>query len=264
MASVRYTLEEFVQASPDEVLGRLAELYSRMGFSSLRVNAIEAWRAQLPRLSAGVAELILERPEAREWHVLLEYGIPLRDRRPDAVILGHDTIFVVEFKVGAESHDSAAAWQVHSYALDLRDFHPGCEGKNIIPILVATDAQGALSERGFADQFRGHTFAVQEANCANLGRCLCQLAAHGSVGASGLINAAEWDTARYSPTPTIIEAAQSFLAAIACRRYHTLFPMRWKQHRKPSWTRWRIHKKNKPELSASLLEFRDPGRRLWD
>src|SRR4051794_3021367 len=106
MASVRYRLEEFVSAPPDEILGRLTDLYARMGFSALWTRAIEAWNAQFPVLQQAVVQLVTKRPAAREWHILLEYTIPLRDRRPDVIILATDIIFVIEFKVGAVTHDS--------------------------------------------------------------------------------------------------------------------------------------------------------------
>ena len=148
MPVVCYTLDQFLNAPADQVLGRLSQLYSDIGFSSLLTSAIDAWRDQLPILRDAIHQLVNSRPDAQDWHVLLEYQIPMRDRRPDAVILAGPAVFVLEFKVGAESHDSAAMWQVQSYALDLRDFHPECHNQAIIPILVATHAPGEeLSEK---------------------------------------------------------------------------------------------------------------------
>ncbi len=210
MAVVRYTLEGLLDVSQDEVLGRLAIAYAEMGFAALWASAIDAWKTQLPALQEAVRQLIGDRPEARGWHVLFEYSIPLRDRRPDAVILGTNVIFVIEFKVGAESYDSVAAWQVQSYALDLRDFHPGCCDKTIVPILVATHAPGtAFSERLIGTQLRAASFPVQETNCVTLGSCLRHFAATECKATVAAIDATKWEAARYLPTPTIIEAAQT-------------------------------------------------------
>jgi hypothetical protein len=140
---------------------------------------------------------------------LLEYSIPLRDRRPDALILADNVVFVIEFKIDAQTHDSAAMWQVQSYALDLRDFHPMCGTRTLIPILVATGAtEVPLTERLLETQLRQTSFPVQKANSATLGNCLCQFAtSHASI-ANELIDPTVWEAAVFSPTPTIIEAAQ--------------------------------------------------------
>lgn len=62
---------------------------------------------------------------AREWTLFLEFEIPRRQRRIDAVILMHSAIIVLEFKIGYKFFDSASIWQVREYGLDLRDFHAG-------------------------------------------------------------------------------------------------------------------------------------------
>lgn len=210
MAAVRYSLAELLAAPPDQVLGRLAQLYADLGFSSLHTAAIDAWKDQIPILKDAVRELVAARPDAGEWSLLLEYVLPMRDRRPDAVILAGPAVFVLEFKVGAESYDSAATWQVQSYALDLRDFHPGCRGRAIAPILVATEAAGdAVSERALETQLRDASLPVQLTNSATLGACLCQLAALHCPPGACVIDASEWEASNYSPTPTIIEAAQA-------------------------------------------------------
>lgn len=216
MPSVRYTLAEFLDAPPDQVLGRLAQLYADLCFSALLTAAIDAWKDQIPILKNAIGELIASRPDASGWSMLLEYVLPMRDRRPDAVILAGPAIFVLEFKVGAESHDSAAMWQVQSYALDLRDFHPGCSGRAIVPILVSTEAGGEeVSERALETQLRDASLPVQLSNSATLGACLCQQAEIHCSPTGQPIDPAEWEAANFSPTPTIIEAAQALFGGHA-------------------------------------------------
>jgi hypothetical protein len=213
VASVRYKLGDLVDAPTDEVLGRLAHLYADFGFHSLLTSAIDAWKEQLPILQDALRELISARPDTVAWNVLLEYEVPMRDRRPDVVVLADGYIFVIEFKVGADSFDSVALWQVQSYALDLRDFHPGCRGRPIIPILVATEAQGdQFSERELATRLREPSTPVQRTNRTTLGACLRHHATTNGRPGQPAINADEWDSAVYSPTPNIIEAARSLFA----------------------------------------------------
>jgi len=47
MPSIRFTVAEFLAAPDEQVLGRLAQLYSDLGFSRLFTSAIEAWRKQI-------------------------------------------------------------------------------------------------------------------------------------------------------------------------------------------------------------------------
>jgi hypothetical protein len=213
VASVRYKLADLVTAPTDEVLGRLAHLYADLGFHSLLTSAIDAWKDQLPILQSALRELATARPDALTWNVLLEYVLPMRDRRPDVVILAGKCVFVIEFKVGAKTFDSAALWQVQSYALDLRDFHPGCRDRSIVPILVATEAEGdQFSERDLQTQLREPSTPVQRASRTTLGPCLRHHAIVGCQSSEHDIDPDDWDSAIYSPTPSIIEAARSLFA----------------------------------------------------
>ena len=210
MPSIRFTVAEFLATPDEQVLGRLAQLYADLGFSTLLTSAIDAWRKQIGVLRDALSEVVGMQHEAAGWSLLLEYVLPMRDRRPDAVLLAGPAIFVMEFKVGAESHDTAAMWQVQSYALDLRDFHPGCRGRPIVPILVATDSEAqAFSEKALQTHLREASLPVQLASSATLGACLSRLAAIHCGAGLPPIDPAAWDTANFSPTPSIIEAAQA-------------------------------------------------------
>jgi len=210
MPAICYMIGDFLEAPHDQVLGKLTGLYAELGFSSLLTTAIAAWRDQLPIIQDAIRQLVSHRQDALRWHVLLEYVLPMRDQRPDVVILAGPSVFVLEFKVGATSYDTAALWQVQSYALDLRDFHPGCRGRMVVPILVATDALGnELSEKILQTRLREASLPVQQANRATLGECLCRAADDHCQPDAPTIDAEEWSSARYAPTPNIIEAAQA-------------------------------------------------------
>ncbi|MGQ9635623.1 MAG: hypothetical protein ACUVXB_15435 [Bryobacteraceae bacterium] len=71
-------------------------------------NALTELSAErLPILRAALAS-----DSARAWSVLLEYAIPQREKRIDAVILAHDVILVLEFKCGALRYENEARRQV--------------------------------------------------------------------------------------------------------------------------------------------------------
>ena len=92
-------------------------------------------------IAAMTKELVASIEDANEWWLLLEYEIPRRERRPDAIILAWDLIFVVEFKIGQTAFGSTDRWQAQSYALDIRDFHAASRDRFVTPILVASKAR---------------------------------------------------------------------------------------------------------------------------
>ncbi len=73
-------------------------------------------------------------------------------KRADAVLIAGNIVFVIEFKVGASAHASAAFDQVQDYALDLKNFHEGSHSVPIVPVLVSTNAESRpLPELKFAN-----------------------------------------------------------------------------------------------------------------
>ena len=167
----------------------------------------ESWTAQLEYLESAVAELLSAEPAAAQWSLLLEYEIPRRQRRIDAVLLAGTVIFAIEFKVGATTFERASVWQVEDYALDLRDFHSASRGRPIVPVLVATAATTPAGAKSDA------VLRVGQTGLAN-----AILDAHRSHSTAGPpIDAAEWDASGYRPTPTIIEATRRLFAGHSVR-----------------------------------------------
>src|SRR5207249_489757 len=110
------------------------------GFSSVRTSQIEAWEEELACLESMKRVLIERLQSSNAWGVLLEYPIPRRQKRIDAVLLAAGLVLVLEFKTGATRFESSAVSQVEDYALDLHDFHRATQGRTVAPILVATRA----------------------------------------------------------------------------------------------------------------------------
>ena len=135
----RCLLGTFNGTSVSEKLGLLTLVYASSGFASSYTKQTEARQAEIELLGRLAARLVEAIPQSREWSLLLEYEIPRRGNRPDAIVLAEDLIFVIEFKVGATGFSGDAEWQVISYALDLRDFHPASQSRTILPV-VATAA----------------------------------------------------------------------------------------------------------------------------
>ena len=137
----RCRLSDFGSTSSAEKLGFLIAAAASAGFATHHTKQTEAWRREIELLGNVAGRLLSTTPPSRDWWLLLEYEIPRRGKRPDAILLADELIFVIEFKVGADKFSSEDEWQVVSYALDLRDFHLGSQERTILPILVATEAR---------------------------------------------------------------------------------------------------------------------------
>lgn len=134
--------------------------------------------------------------------IIYEYTIPRVGGRIDNVVLLGDVIFVLEFKVGSEVYLGAAATQVRSYAIDLKNFHEESHNRIIVPILIATNAPNFEVK---ITKYRNNVFDVIYTN----GNNLAQIFDIFKKDFNQQIHLTKWLNSRYVPTPTIIEAAES-------------------------------------------------------
>jgi hypothetical protein len=197
------SVSDFLRDPEDLIIGRLARI-TEQGIAEISAEQIEAWREQVPILRDA-----LKRACAGAWHLFLEFPIPRRGKRIDAVILTNSLVLVLEFKCGAKQYLSAAIQQVEDYCLDLRDFHSGSRCRTIVPVLVATEAKiiSLPAEPSF-----DFVAPVWRSNGAALGEVLEQATTAYEVDGSRTIVPESWNHAEYLPTPTIIEAAQLLYA----------------------------------------------------
>jgi hypothetical protein len=193
------TVKEFLAHEDDLVVGRQTSV-TRGALTELSAEQLDAWREQLPILRTALAT-----EAARDWYLLLEYPIPRRGKRIDAVILAHDVILVLEFKCGAREYDKQARTQVEDYCLDLRDFHAESCHRILIPFLVATNAK---NEPPTVGDVLDWVAPVWLANACSLCSLLEKAVIQSSVSTAAPINPQRWSRAEYAPTPTIIEAAR--------------------------------------------------------
>ncbi|MGB9619258.1 MAG: hypothetical protein ACP5UT_18475 [Bryobacteraceae bacterium] len=100
------TVPEFLAHEQDLIVGRQTGVIGS-ALTELSAEQLEAWREQLPILRTALSS-----DSALGRHLLLEYPIPRRGKRIDAVILAHDIILVLEFKCGARKYEKEARSQV--------------------------------------------------------------------------------------------------------------------------------------------------------
>ena len=141
----------------------------------------------------------------QDWHLILEYPIPRRSKRIDAIILAKDIVFVIEFKDRETKYSLDATSQVEDYSLDLRDFHKQSATKTIIPIVWASDAK-EKSNRIFEN--KDFVKPTLFANRQNLHLIVKSSFEFYTNTTNPEIIPNDWNNSEYLPTPTIIEAAQ--------------------------------------------------------
>ncbi len=187
------TITNFLQADTNHILGILAHNNE----FSLEQTQRYAWEYEIALLKK-----ILRGYEGR---IFFEYSIPRMGRRIDVVLIIKNVIFVLEFKVGDKEFLQYAIDQALDYALDLKNFHETSHSHLIAPILIATEAKNTISTISTTPHNDNIVFTVKT-NGSSLEEVLKDvlLFADGND-----INTEEWEAGRYSPTPTIIEAAMA-------------------------------------------------------
>ena len=185
----------FLGRSTEAVLGTLT-VNSSFG---IEPTQRDAWIEEIRILRTA-----LQPHRAEAGKVYLEFTVPRVGKRIDAVVVLRHAVFVMEFKVGESKFSGSAIDQVWDYALDLKNFHQTTHDKTVVPILIATHAANEL----IAIDTTEHGDAVLRpilVGADSLSQAMERALAFDT--APSAINAQQWETGRYSPTPTIVEAA---------------------------------------------------------
>ena len=177
------------------VLGALTD---RSEFS-VELPQREAWLAEIRLLQSQLSGL--------RGQLYLEFSIPRMGQRADAILLLDSILYVLEFKVGETAFSRNGLDQVTDYTLDLKHFHSSSHHLPIVPVLIATQAK-AQAVRVEPFPHRDQVFKPVCSNGQNLAELIqvCREKAIEQFEWSTL-TAEQWSAGRYSPTPTIIEAA---------------------------------------------------------
>ena len=185
-------IPDFHQRSNEEILGRLAQGND----FALEQTQRDAWLEEI-RILKNVLQ-------PYKGSVYFEYSIPRMGKRIDVVLVIGSVIFVLEFKVGEKEFPSHAIDQVWDYALDLKNFHETSHDSYIAPILIATNAE--VSAAIISTTHNDKLLTPIRCNEELLKPIIVDVLRF-SDGTE--INPIEWETGRYQPTPTIIEAAMA-------------------------------------------------------
>src|SRR6266404_593274 len=186
-------ITNFLNTSPNEILGQLV---TSSGFS-IEQTQRDAWLQEIGILKKVLSDV--------RGSIYFEYAIPRMGKRIDVVLLIGSVIFVLEFKVGEREFTSYALNQAWDYALDLKNFHETSREYFIAPVVIATNAQPAttvISATSHNDKVLSPIRCNVELLTLVIERVL-------EFADGAVINPTHWESGRYSPTPTIIEAAMA-------------------------------------------------------
>jgi hypothetical protein len=192
------TIASFLLKAPNEILGQLVRSSTIAG-ASLDASQSDAWLHEIQILQDTL------RPYCDSGKLYFEYSIPRLGKRIDVVALIASVIFVLEFKIGDKTFTASALDQVCDYALDLKNFHETSHTAAIAPVLVATDAN-VVTTCIAATPHGDNLLLPIKATPQTLGDAIHH--ALKFIDATKL-DATTWETGRYCPTPTIVEAAMA-------------------------------------------------------
>jgi len=187
------TISNFLTTSTNEIFGSIA----RNSDFPDEPTQKGAWTQEI-----RILKNVLGNYEGR---IFFEYSIPRMGRRIDVVLIIRNVIFVLEFKVGEKEFNQSAFDQVWDYALDLKNFHETSHINLIAPVLIATESKkcyAIISEMPHNDNLL-LPIRTNEENLSSVISSVLEFAEGENI------NLDNWATGRYSPTPTIIEAAMS-------------------------------------------------------
>lgn len=187
------SISNFLHSSNEEILGALA---LNNDFALIQTQR-GAWVAQI--------EILREILTPHQGSIYFEYSIPRMGRRIDVILIIGPVIFVLEFKVGESEFSTYAMDQVCDYALDLKNFHDSSHEQYIAPVLIATNAKDAVPIIAVTPQNDRLLFPIKS-NTTQLGKVIEDVL---DFVDGNDIDVNQWESGRYCPTPTIIEAAMA-------------------------------------------------------
>ncbi|MCL2540632.1 MAG: DUF2075 domain-containing protein [Firmicutes bacterium] len=181
------------------ITDKITAEYSR-NFRRLEKEQVRVWEYEINHLKT-----VLQKFDGR---VLFEYSIPRIGRRIDAVLLIKGIVFVLEYKDTESSFLRSSIDQVHDYALDLKNFQKESHDKLIVPILIVTRNKQIINNEITVQSDR--VVDPIKCNSSNLEIIINEVCL--KFANEAVFDYIAWEDSRYSPTPTIVEAAQALFS----------------------------------------------------
>ncbi len=213
----RSSVAEFLSISDGEILARLSTEYARRGFTRQYTDQTLTWGRDIRSLRQCFLESLQSDGTAGNWGLLLEFSIPRKEVRIDAVLLIHNEIVILEAKSGGDF--SQARRQIEEYALLLHYFHKASNERRIVPVIVSPEAGEPDLDPLKQDELFPQLarFWVKKATISSWQSLPDVLKLIGDRESSEQIQPEPWDESPYHPVPSIIEAAIALKGGLSIR-----------------------------------------------
>jgi hypothetical protein len=194
--------DTFRATSPQVIQGSLASF-----LRDASEQQVHAWDESIAPLQHEVGEVIDRDSYASRYSAILEYELPMEQRRPDVLFLSSGSVFVLELK-GKREPALADIDQAAAYARDLRAYHRECHDRPVHAILVMTRGRGHIGRSG----------QVRIVGLDAVDELVQELDSPGS--GDPISPDAFLAPEAYAPLPTIVEAARELFESRQLRRIH--------------------------------------------
>ncbi len=188
------SISSFFTKSTKEIIGEIT--LSNQFDSTLNQN--KSWEVQIPLLKEAFGN--------HDGTIFFEFSIPRMGKRVDVLAIISGIVFVIEFKVGEHKYYRSNLEQVWDYALDLKNFHEPSHNALLAPVLVATEAKKSFIEIATTSH-NDNLLRPIKANKVDLRNAIDKTIEF--FRDNHKVEADDFSKGRYSPTPTIVEAALS-------------------------------------------------------
>src|SRR5579862_5056758 len=212
----RSDVASFLMLNDEQVLARLEVAYAAHGYTRQFSDQTLTWKNDLGNLRKCLEECVSKSMSATSWGLLLEFSIPRKEMRVDAILLVRDVVVAIEAK--SSSPGLSAQRQLEEYALLLHYFHKASDKHQIVPVLVSPGDGSPdlvrLNQREFFQQLPSFwVSAVVHSSWDGLSQVLLNV----EKGTKQQLLLPEWDESPYYPVPSILEAAVDLKSGLSIR-----------------------------------------------
>jgi hypothetical protein len=208
---------DFLSVSEGEILAQLSTEYAKRGYTSQYSDQTLTWERDIRSMRQVLASCIQMDPASENWGILLEFSIPRKEVRIDAVLLINGQIVILEAKSGEAF--SQARHQLEEYALLLHYFHKASENRMIVPVIVSPEA--GESNLDLLNQYEMFPqiakYWISNVVTSSWQRLPAVLECIATRESREPVDLECWNESPYHPVPSIIEAAMALRTGLSIR-----------------------------------------------
>lgn len=156
----------------------------------------KSWEQQIPILKNAL--------QSFKGTIFFEFSVPRMGKRVDTIVIIDNVVFIIEFKVGENKFLYSNVEQVWDYALDLKNFHEPSHKAVLAPILIATEAKKSFINIATTSHDDNLILPIKVSK-DDLSTAIENTLLF--FEGTDRVNEVVYEKGKYSPTPTIIEAA---------------------------------------------------------